>query len=81
MSRSFASQRGRIAAYRLHATRDPRETTSAARSKFLERFVDEVDPERRLPLEERLRRADCAKRAYFCELALRSATKRAKRRR
>ena len=41
-----------------------------------QRFVDQVDPERRLPERERLRRADAARRAYFTRLAYLSARKR-----
>ena len=37
--------RGRIGAYRLHATHDPKETTKAAREAFMARFEREVDPE------------------------------------
>jgi hypothetical protein len=37
------------------------------------RFEDEVDPDRTLPSDERVRRADQAKKAYFTRLALRSA--------
>ena len=29
------------------------------------RFLDEVDPDRELPEAERLRRVECAKRAYY----------------
>lgn len=61
--------RGRIGAYRLHATHDPRETTKAARGAFLSRFEAEVDPDRVLPEVERLRRAEYAKRAHFARLA------------
>jgi hypothetical protein len=68
--------RARMAAYTLHARHDPRETTKAARSAFNQRFLDEVDPERRLPERERLRRADAARRAYFTRLAYLSARKR-----
>lgn len=71
--------RGRIGAYRLHATHDPRETTAKAREAFLSRFLDEVDPERILPEGERLRRADYARKAYFTRLALASARARSKR--
>ena len=56
--------RARMAAYMLHARHDPRETTRAARTAFNERFVDQVDPDRRLAERERLRRADAARRAY-----------------
>ena len=72
-SRSEMSMRGRIGAYALHARRDPKETTAKARRAFLDRFVDEVDPERVLPEAERNRRAVAAKKAYFSRLALKSA--------
>ena len=67
--------RARMAAYMLHARHGPRETTKAARRVFNQRFLDEVDPERRLPERERLRRADAARRAYFTRLAYLSARK------
>lgn len=65
--------RGRIGAYRLHATHDPRETTANARAAFLSRFEDEVDPDRELPIAERERRAQAARKAHFSLLAYRSA--------
>jgi hypothetical protein len=68
---------GRIGAYRLHATHDPRETTEKARAAFLASFVDEVDPNRVLPEPERLRRATAARKAHFATLAYLSARKRA----
>ena len=71
---------GRIGAHALHAAHDSRQTTKAAREKFLGRFLDEVDPERTLPEAERLRRAEHARKAYFARLALKSAQTRAKRR-
>ena len=37
------------------------------------RFEREVDPDNELPLKERLKRAENAKRAYFQRLALKSA--------
>jgi len=61
--------RGRIGAYRLHATHDPRETTRKARERFLERFEWEVDPDGALPKDERSRRAEYARKAYFARLA------------
>jgi hypothetical protein len=39
----------------------------------LERFEDQVDPERKLPVVERDRRAVAARRAYFARLAYASA--------
>ena len=61
--------RGRIGAYRLHATHDPKETTKAARTAF----IPEVDPEGALPPEERARRAEAARKAYFAQLAHKSS--------
>jgi len=65
--------RGRIGAYRLHATHDPKETTKSARTAFMARFEREVDPEGALPPKERARRADAARKAYFTRLAHKSA--------
>lgn len=67
------SLRARMAAYSLHAQRDSRELTRAAREAFLGRFLDEVDPDRSLPEPERLRRAQAARKAYFTKLALKSS--------
>lgn len=74
---AMRSLRSRIAAYKLHSLRDPRETTTAARKAFQDRFVREVDPREELPLTERLRRAEAARKAYFTRLAYLSARKRA----
>ncbi len=68
--------RARMAAYMLHARYDPRETTKAARRAFNQRFLDQVDPDGRLPEAERRRRAEAARRAYFTRLAYLSARKR-----
>ena len=67
------SLRARIAAYSLHASHDPRETTKPARDAFLARFERDVDPDNRLSAAERRRRAEAAKRAYFTALALKSS--------
>lgn len=72
--------RARMAAYMLHARYDPRETTKPARRAFNQRFLDQVDPDRRLPERERQRRAEAARRAYFTRLAFLSARKRRIRR-
>ena len=45
MTPAERSLRARMAAYRLHATHDPKETTAAARAAFLARFEREVDPD------------------------------------
>lgn len=73
------SLRGRIGAYRLHATHDPKVTTLAARRAFMARFEREVDPDRTLDPAERERRALMARKAHFAALALKSS--RARRRR
>jgi hypothetical protein len=70
--------RGRIGALRLHATHDPRETTSAARATFLARFERDVDPEGLLPEGERRRRAEYARKAHFATLALKPARTRSR---
>lgn len=69
----------RIGAHSQHAKYDARETTRAARDKFLSRFEDEVDPEHQLPKAERQRRAVHARKAYFARLALASARARRER--
>jgi hypothetical protein len=80
LSPAQISLRARMGAYRQHALHDPRQTTSKARATFLQRFEREVDPTDSLDPEERARRADQARRAYFTGLALKSSCKRAKRR-
>lgn len=51
--------------------------SAPARRAFLDRFVDQVDPDRTLPESERNRRAQAARRAYFTKLAAKSAKSRA----
>jgi hypothetical protein len=73
--------RGRIGAYRLHALRDPRDTTAEARRIFTSSFEQLVDPHRQLPVAERRRRAEAARKAHYTRLARLSAlARRAKRR-
>ncbi len=67
------SLRARIAAYSLHAQRDPRQTTEAARKAFHARFENEVDPDGVLSHAERQRRAESARKAHFTRLALASS--------
>jgi len=69
-SQAELSLRARLAAYALHAQRDPRETTANGRAAFLARFDREVDPEGLLEPDERRRRAEQARRAYFARLSL-----------
>ena len=70
---------GRIGAYVLHSRYDSRELTKAARAAFESGFEREVDPDGVLPLEERLRRAEMARKAHYARLALASAEARRKR--
>jgi hypothetical protein len=57
-------------------TRDRSARTRPARDKFLERFEREVDPDGTLPVEERRRRAEHARRAYMLRLAKRAVAAR-----
>ena len=69
--------RAKIAAHHSWAaTSDPAARTAPARKSFLDRFEREVDPQGELPAEERRRRAEHAKRAYFLALAAKSAKSR-----
>jgi hypothetical protein len=79
MTPNERSLRGRVGAYTLHAKGGT--NTAAARAAFMERFEQEADPEGLLPKEERLRRADFAKRAHFAKLALKAAKTRRTRKR
>ena len=53
-------------------TYDRSARTRPAREAFLKRFEREVDPDNRLPADERRRRAEHAKRAYMLRLAQRA---------
>lgn len=79
LSRAERSLRGRIGAYRLHATHDSRETSAPGRAAFLARFEREVDPDGTLTPAERARRAAQARSAHFARLAYLSARARRKR--
>lgn len=80
-ARSLKSLAGRIGAYAQHARHDPRETTAAARATFAASFLDKVDPDHVLPLAERTRRAEAARREFYARIALASAKSRASRHR
>lgn len=73
--------RGRMAAYVQHSRlsdAQEREHTAPARRAFMGRFEKQVDPEGILPLAERARRAEQARKAHMTGLALKSAKARAK---
>lgn len=59
-------------------TADRTARTAPGRRAFLERFEREVDPDGTLTPDERARRAESARKAYFARLALASAKARAK---
>jgi anti-sigma factor RsiW len=72
----------RMAAHALHArVADPSAHTAAARKAFLSRFEREVDQEGVLEPQDRARRAEHAKKAYFTRLALASSKARAEKQR
>jgi hypothetical protein len=73
-SRDMAS-RGRLGAYALRATHDPREYTSSARKSFLARFMPS-DPG--LSEQERLARAQAGLKLHMLRLARLSARARAR---
>jgi hypothetical protein len=78
--RSRRVLQARRAAHALHAqVADERAHTAPARTVFLSRFEREVDPDEVLEPQERARRAQHAKKAYFLKLAMASAEKRRKR--
>jgi hypothetical protein len=80
-SPSDVSMRQRIAALRRWSQEDGIAGTAAARAAGpgrLPYWEAHVDPDSELPPDERARRAERAKKAYFVELALKSA--RARRR-
>lgn len=68
------SLRARIGAHALHAkVADPKAHTAPARAAFLDRFDRQVDPDGVLSPDERARRAEHARKAYFTALSLKSA--------
>lgn len=73
MNRDELSLRGRLGAYATNSRHDTKKLTAPARAAFLDRFERIVDPKGELPVAERFRRAELAKKAYFTRLAMRSA--------
>lgn len=69
-SSSARSLQNRAAAHtRWSRCEDRKAALEPARSAFLKRFEDEVDPERTLSPEERARRTASAQSAYYLKLA------------
>ena len=78
---NFRRRRAAIAAYAMHARYDARDTTAAARAKFLDGWQERVDPRHELADEVRHQLGQKALRAHMRSLALRSAQARAQARR
>lgn len=77
MSPSERTLRAQIAAHtRWSREGDRSAATAAARAAFDRRFLDLVDPNRELPVKERERRAESARKAHYKRLALKSAQSR-----
>jgi len=73
LSQSDRTLIARQGAHAMHAKHDSKVTSAPGRQKFLSRFEEQVDPNSQLSSEERSRRAAHARKAYFAELALKSA--------
>lgn len=73
------SDRARLAAQVRWAYEDPRAGTEKARAALWERYLDQVDPDRSLPEDERARRAESARRADMTRLALAASRARSRR--
>jgi hypothetical protein len=67
------SLQARMAAHLMHARNDSRVTSAPGRAAFLARFEREVDPDGTLDPQERARRAEQARSAYFARLSLAAA--------
>lgn len=74
------TMRARIAAHtRWAKTADRAKALVPARSAFLDRFEREVDPDGALPVADRVKLAESARRAYYTRLAFLSARARSAR--
>ena len=74
LSGSERKLRASIAAHESWAQTDDRTArTAAARTAFAMSFEDKVDPEHKLPPNERACRAESARKAHYQRLALKSA--------
>jgi hypothetical protein len=77
MNKALASQRARIGGLVRASMYDGKEVTAKARKAFMkDYFLNQIPSD--LPVEERLRRAGCLRKAHFTRLAYLSAKARAK---
>src|SRR4051812_11232429 len=73
-SAAFRSQRARLGAYSSWVkTEDRAARTLPGRRAMLDKFEKEVDPEGKLTIPERAKRAEYARKAYYQRLAMKSA--------
>ena len=63
----------------MHARYDSKEVTTKARAAFMRKFETAVDPQGILPLEERQKRAEAARKAPMARLRLKAAQSRARK--
>jgi hypothetical protein len=68
--------RARLAGLTRSSQYDGKAVTAKARQTFLDQFEQQVDPDHQLPVAERARRAEAARKAHFTRLALKSSRKR-----
>lgn len=74
------SMRARAAAYTSWSRTEDRSTrTAKGRKASMDRFDRQVDPHGTLTPQDRAKRADAARRAYYTELARKSSIERARR--
>lgn len=71
--------RAQLANAALQSQRDMKEQTRAATAATWERYLDQVDPDRTLPEDERFRRAKQAERAHMLSLRYRQEVQRQER--
>lgn len=71
--------RGRLGQAVQRSRHDPNAYTAKAREAAWQRFITEVDPDRALPEDERMKRADAARRAHLLRASLKAAATRTRR--
>jgi hypothetical protein len=73
------SLRASTAAFKRWSKEDPKPALAKVREGWWRRFEDEVDPDRKLPEQERHRRAEAAMKGHMARMALASSRARSKR--
>jgi hypothetical protein len=78
LSKPQRQLRARLAAFTRASLYDGKAVTAKARQTFLDQFEQQVDPDRQLPIAERARRAEAARKAHMTRLALKSSKTRSR---